>query len=52
MKEKTWDDIIEEFNVEVADKELFFVTATQLAKWLKKKYPKPPKPLTAGLAGR
>lgn len=37
-QEETWEDVIERFNVEVADKEKTFVTATQLYKWLKINY--------------
>ncbi len=40
-----WDDICEEFNVKVADKEKFFVTATQFFNYLKKNYHSPKRKL-------
>jgi len=42
-KEECWDDVCEKFNIEVADKEPNFVTATQFFNWMKKNYNTPTK---------
>ncbi len=42
-KEQGWNEIFERFNIEVADKTPTFVTASNLASWLEKNYPNPPK---------
>lgn len=36
-----WNNICEKFNIEVADKETIFVTASQFFDWLKKNYKAP-----------